>query len=103
MISWRSLILLAVIALLGVGIYNLHSQRRSLDTEVADLRAKSEKLRHEKDITVSDVEYYSKPENRLKEVKGQQNLVRSGEKLIIVVPEVRTATTTASSTATSTQ
>ncbi|MDO8557346.1 MAG: septum formation initiator family protein [Candidatus Jorgensenbacteria bacterium] len=103
MISWRSVALLAVIALLGFGIYNLHGQRKALDAEVADLRAKFEKLQHKKDTTASDIEYFNNPENRLKEVKKQQNLVNSGEKLIIVVPETKTATTTASSKATSTQ
>lgn len=98
MISWRPIALLAIVALLGVGTYNLNSQRKALNAETADLRAKFEKLKQEKDITVSDIEYYSKQENLIKEAKKQQNIVRSGEELIIIVPEAKTATTSATST-----
>ncbi|MEK7542969.1 MAG: septum formation initiator family protein [Patescibacteria group bacterium] len=94
MISWRSIIIVLVVALLGVGIYNLQQQRKTLNAEAADLRAKFEKLKTEKNITIADIEYFKKVENRLKEAKKQLNLVRTGEKLIIVVPEVKSATTT---------
>ena len=72
MISWRSAIIVLVVALLGVGIYNLQQQRKTLDAEAADLRAKFEKLKAEKNITIADIAYFEKIENRLKEAKKRR-------------------------------
>ena len=92
MASWKLFAAILVIALLGVGLYNLTRERRAAEADVAALEVKFEELRAEQEKTVSEIEYYSNPENRIKEAKRQQNFIKDGETLVIIVPEIATGT-----------
>lgn len=100
---WKLTALIAVVALLGTGMYTLRGERKAIDAEVADLEAKYNALKREEQSINDKIEYYSVPENLIKEAKSQFNYKEPGEQLMILVQPQVTATSTATSSATTTQ
>ncbi len=83
---WKPIAIMVVVALLGWGLYNFTVQKDALEREVGELRREVQALSDENRSLASDIEYYQRPENLLKELKSQFNYREAGEGLIIVVP-----------------
>lgn len=60
------------------------------------MQSKYEALKKDNQQTEKEIQYYENPENRLKEARSQFNFKEPGERLLIVVPTVTTATTSTS-------
>lgn len=86
---WNYLVLFLIALALGLGIFNLAKERKTLEKETAKLEQKAEDLKKENASLISNLEYYKRPENLLKELKSQFNYKEEGEKLIIIVPKAR--------------
>jgi len=100
---WKLAALVAVVALLGTGMYTLRGERKAIDAEVADLEAKYNALKREEQSINDKIEYYNVPENLIKEAKSQFNYKEPGEQLMILVqPQATAATSSATSSTTTT-
>ncbi len=84
--AFRFFIFIIVVAFLGWGIIRLSGERRSVSKEVFELKDASENVKKENAVIADKIECLKNPENLVKELKSQMNVVKSGEKLIIVVP-----------------
>lgn len=82
-----------IVALLAWGFYNLVHDKGELAQETQELQNEVDLLQEENSKLLADIEYYSHPENLLKELKSQFNYKESGEKLIILVPQENTSST----------
>jgi len=80
----------AILALLGFAIltqiYNLYSQGSKLQQNLSLITAKVEAFKKENSDLQADLQYFSIPENLVKELRSRFNYKKPGEKLIIVVP-----------------
>ena len=81
----RTSIVVALVALLGWGIYGLMEEHEALREEVQTLREKRDAVNEENIAVKEDIEFYENPENRVKLLKEQTNMVESGENLIILI------------------
>lgn len=90
----KFLMFLALIGLLGWGIYNLTEEKKELSLEVAKLANLINELETENGTLAARIEYYKKPENLLKELREQFNYKMEGEKMIIIVPAPLISTST---------
>jgi cell division protein FtsB len=86
-VSWgRKIIVLAVLIVLGFGLFRLFREKEALTGEVKKMRAQFESLTEENKDLAAKIEYFKNPANLLKEIKSQFNYREEGEKLIIIVP-----------------
>ena len=93
--SWRYLIFLVVIALLGWGVYGVMAKKSEYRTDAGALSAELTGLDDENRTIESDISYYANPENLVKALKEQFNYRAPDEKLIILVsPSTSTGTST---------
>jgi cell division protein FtsB len=96
---WQILVVVALAGLLAWGLWNLLGDKQELQSELSELRQKVGALKDENSALEGSIDYYSHPQNLLKELKSRFNYREEGEKLIILVPGIgETATTSASST-----
>jgi len=91
---WKAGVLVVVLAILGWGIYSLASKNLVLQKQADELGASFKKLEDENNYLASQIKYFERPENLLKELKSQFNYREAGEKLIIIVPNQATSTST---------
>ena len=78
--------LVVVIGFLGWGLFNLERQSRSLETKTKDLQTDATVIEKENQAVKNNIEYYSYPENLLKEAKSLFNYRQPGEKMMIIIP-----------------
>lgn len=90
--SLRIAILFFLIAFVGWGVYGLIQEHSSLDGEVEILRERSNKIKEENTLTAGRIDFFKNPDNLVKELKSQKNVVAPGESLIIVIPPKATTT-----------
>lgn len=83
---WKTIIIAAIVILLGLGLYKLWVQNQELGAEVEDLNATLTEVKEENRELEYEIDYFKNPENLLKEVKSQFNYREQGEEMIIVVP-----------------
>jgi cell division protein FtsB len=85
--------IIALLASLGLAafiasqLYRLNVQRSELQEKADKISAKVEALQRENEKLAVDIEYFSRSENLLKELKELFNYRKPGEKLIIIVPK----------------
>jgi len=85
--TWRlilALVLLFVIFKTGFKIYQLIQQKKSIDNEVAALQAEAEKYSRENDELTKLVKYFDSEEFQEKEIKDKLNLIKEGEKVVMI-------------------
>jgi len=82
----KILVLSFAIIFLSWGLFNLNRQSRHLKTKINDLEATTESISKENQNFKKNIEYYSHPENLLKELKSLFNYRQPEEKLIIIIP-----------------
>lgn len=82
----KLLALITVIGFLSWGLFNLVKKSRHLESKVNDITANAEALAKENQILKKDIEYFSHPENLVKELKSLFNYRQPGEKLMIIIP-----------------
>lgn len=82
----RISVIIALVGLLGWGIYGLVEEHTALSEEATILREKRDLIKEENILVEEDIEFFENPENRVKLLKQQTNVVVPGEKLIIIVP-----------------
>ncbi len=78
--------LIIIIGFLGWGLFNLRSQSRDLETKTKNLQTNAAALEKENQTFKDNIEYYSHPENLLKESKSLFNYRQPGEKMMIIIP-----------------
>ena len=78
--------LVAVIGFLGWGLFNLGKQSRDLETKMKDLQITATAFEKENKTIKDNLEYYSHPENLLKELKSLFNYRQPEEKMMIIIP-----------------
>jgi len=76
------LAIVAVIIILGIQLFNLYKENRTLVTDLNELRSKDNSLIEENRKLRSDIEYFSNSDNIAKELKSRFDYKRPGEKLI---------------------
>ena len=91
---WKIAVLVLVFAILAWGMYDLMSTKNVLTDEVKTLQKSVQALKDENRSLSASIDYYKVPENLLKEVKAQFNYREAGEKLIIIVPNATSTTST---------
>lgn len=77
----------AFLGVIGVQMYRLNEQRRTMETKVEATRKEVAALTAENEKITADLRYLSYPENLLKELKSLFNYRRSDEELHIIVPK----------------
>jgi len=77
----------AFLGVVGVQMYRLNEQRRTMEVEVEATRKEVAALTDENEKLTADLSYLSHPENLLKELKSLFNYRRSNEELHIIVPK----------------
>ncbi len=82
----KILVLVVIIGFLSWGLFNLEKQSRNLEVKVNNLKTNAEALDKDNQKLKDDIEYYSHPENLLKEVKSLFNYRQPGENLIKIIP-----------------
>lgn len=95
---WRYVIFLAVIVLLGWGIYGVVAEKGNLSDTADALRVELGALDDENSALESDNAYYANEENLVKALKEQFNYRATDEKLIILVSPASESSSTATST-----
>lgn len=81
-----SAISIIVLIALAAQIYFIYRERNQLRDKFQDLSAKLDNLANENEKIKSDIDYYSKSENLLKELRQKFNYKKTDEGLIIVTP-----------------
>lgn len=79
-----SIPLLAAIGLLGYKIFNQAHQQKMIDDEIATLEATAERLNIENKELAGLNAYFNTTEFKEKEAKDKLNLVKEGEKVVLV-------------------
>ncbi len=92
MSRWRMGLIIALAAAFGIVGWRLYKEHSSFRASVEELRAKSVSLEEENSGLFGKIEYFGIPENLLKEARARFNFTRQGEKLLIVIPQERAAT-----------
>ena len=82
----KILSLIAIIGLLGWGLFNLEKQSRHLEFNVNNLKTSAEALEKENQTLQENINYFSRPENLIKELKSLFNYRQPDEKLMIIIP-----------------
>ncbi len=93
---WKGIVFLVVFGVVGWGLVSLYSSRNEAVQKAATLKGNLDKVQSENQALASQLEYFQKPENLLKELKEQTTYKNPGEKVIIVVPGVTSTTSTTS-------
>lgn len=93
MSSSRLVIIIVLIALLTWTGYSLIRQKWEIEKESAIVSEAVNKLNTENKSIQADVNYFGHPENLVKEAQSRFNYKKDGEKLMIVVPEAASTTT----------
>jgi len=76
--------LIAVIGFLGWGLFNMERQNLNLGNKIKGLEINAAAIEKENQIFKDSIEYFSHPENLLKELKSLFNYRQPGEKIIII-------------------
>jgi len=82
----RILAIIAIIGFLGWGLFNLEKQSRGLEAKIKNLQTDATAFEKENQIIKDNIEYYSHPENLIKELKSLFNYRQPGEKMLIIIP-----------------
>ncbi len=86
----KSLIKIVMVALIVVipilSLYGIKEEKKQFGFKLAELTATVEILREQNNFLEKEVEYFSYPENLIKELKSKFNYREEGEKIIIIVP-----------------
>jgi len=85
-----------VLVLVAYGSFRVWHKSNAAQNILLEATGELETLRIEKAKLMGDLQYLLVPENLEKELKARFHFKRPGEKLIILVPEERRATTTSS-------
>lgn len=78
--------LIVLVGFLGWGLFNLGNQSRGLETKTKNLKTNAAAVEKENQIFKDNIEYYSHPENLLKEAKSLFNYRQPEEKMMIIIP-----------------
>ncbi|OGY64391.1 MAG: hypothetical protein A3I89_00415 [Candidatus Harrisonbacteria bacterium RIFCSPLOWO2_02_FULL_41_11] len=89
-----TIILFLILATLSAQFYKLYIINRKLSGELFSAKEKVSGFLEENKKLQADLEYFAVPENLEKELRGQFNYKKPGEKLIIAVPPKSTTTVT---------
>ncbi len=81
--------LLVVLGVVGMQILRLNDQRLVFAARLQRLGGEAGALQSDNAKIKSEIEYFSTPENIIKEAKGLFNYKRPGETLTIIVPETK--------------
>lgn len=98
--AWKTAILILVIALLSWGLVSLEKSKRELETEKQTSEQKLQNIEDENRKLKDNIEYLQNPDNRVKVLKEQTNLVAPGEHLVIPVTNFSNTSSSATSTST---
>jgi len=98
---WKATIFIVIIVLLVFGIYSLKKERKIYDVERDNLQKKFDGLKLEQENLNENINYFGNQENLLKEARTQFNLKKPDENLVIIVPSLNNPSSTAASSATS--
>jgi cell division protein FtsB len=79
-------ILGAVVLAVITQIYFILKERSELKTELEKLAASLDALNEENGFLMSEINYFSNPENLEKELRSKFNYRDAGEKMMIIVP-----------------
>jgi len=85
----KILALLVIIGFLSWGLFNLEKQSRNLEVKINSLKIDAEALNKDNQKLKADIEYYSHPENLLKEAKSLFNYHQPQEKLMFIIPNTK--------------
>ena len=82
------IIILLCIATIGIGaqVYFLAGEKNILQANLAEITSKLESMQKENSNLKTEIEYFTKPENLEKELRGRANYKKSGEEMLIIVP-----------------
>jgi len=95
----RFVVLGVLVALVAGALYNLKKNKKDFEEQAATLKADLEALTAENKDVTQKLQYFEKPENRIKELKSQFNYKEEGEHVIMIVPESSATPATATGTA----
>jgi len=87
-----NILLIMVIFFLGWQFLNLYIKNISLERSSDKLNTEISSIKTENKDLTSDVNYFSNPENQVKEIKSQTNYKDPGEKVIIIIPPAASST-----------
>jgi cell division protein FtsB len=82
----KIVLIVGLLGLVGWGLLNLEIQNRQLQNKTASLQTKAGALEKENQSLKENIEYFSQPENLMKELKSLFNYRQPGEKMMIIVP-----------------
>ena len=91
-----TLSILIVVSVLSWQLFQLYRQNRSFSAVLVNLNERVDNFTKENKELYADIQYFSEPENLLKELRTQFNYKKPGEKLIIVVPKKDSGASTTS-------
>ncbi len=83
----RTIVFIAILGVVGIGLYRLQEENHELKVNIADMTATLTQVNKENDALQSRIEYFRIPENLVKELKSQFNYKEEGEQLLIIVPK----------------
>jgi cell division protein FtsB len=86
---FRVLKIILIVGLLGFvawGILNFEIQNRQLQNKINNLKTSASVLEKENQSLKENIEYFSQPDNLMKELKSLFNYRQPGEKMMIIVP-----------------
>ncbi len=81
---------------LGWGIYGLVGEHSTLSGEVRALQEKKDAAKEENTSVSEEIDFLKDPQNRVKVLKEQTNVVAPGENLIILVSPHASSSATSS-------
>jgi cell division protein FtsB len=80
--------------LIGVQVYSFVAQEWSLGGELADVQQNLTKAQTQETSLQEETQYLSNPENLEKELRARFNYKKSGETMVIIVPDATSTTST---------
>ncbi|MFA5386398.1 MAG: septum formation initiator family protein [Candidatus Paceibacterota bacterium] len=81
-----AILVILVVVLIAVGwqVFSMAKENKKVKDEFNKLASQLETVKKENDTLKEELDYYSKPENLLKELRARFNYKISDEKMIII-------------------
>jgi cell division protein FtsB len=76
----------AILLVVLTQIYLITKEREELKAELSGLSSRLEALNEENGFLMSEINYFSNPENLEKELRSKLNYKSPGEEMMIIVP-----------------
>jgi hypothetical protein len=89
------IVLTIILVFLGIHVYSLFVEQRSLGQDLNDIETRLAGVKNDEADLQSDVQYLANPVNLGKELRSRFNYKKPGETMIVIVP---TGSSTASTT-----